>query len=285
MLCVDQNAAMRTTRPKAARGRTLAGLGATVCLAGASAPAVAQVDVTIQDFDFIPATVTIQQGDTVRWTNRDFIEHTATSQTGPGTLTPSNVFGSPFLGFDEAYEFTFNDAGEFHYFCVPHGSSMQGLVIVQPACRPDLTTGAVPGQPGYGLPNGALNNDDFFYYLAQFAAGNLAVADLTTGAVPGQPGYGVPNGVLNNDDFFYYLTIFAEGCADSVPGGGNGPGGSGGPNGPEASADVARKAPGHGERHAVSAPADLLLCVSEMARHRACCPHAQRGEADVPIAK
>ena len=80
------------------------------------------------------------------------------------------------------------------------------------SCEPDLTTGAVAGQPGYGVPNGVLNNVDFFYYLAQFAAGNLAVADLTTGAVPGQPGYGVPNGVLNNDDFFYYLAIFAAGC-------------------------------------------------------------------------
>ena len=42
--------------------------------------------------------------------------------------------------------------------------------------------------------------------------GNLAVADLTTGAVPGQPGYGVPNGILNADDFFYYLALFAAGC-------------------------------------------------------------------------
>jgi len=81
-----------------------------------------------------------------------------------------------------------------------------------PSCQPDLTTGAIAGQAGYGVPNGVLNNDDFFYYLAQFAAGNLAVADLTTGAIPGQPGYGVPNGVLNNEDFFYYLSIFAAGC-------------------------------------------------------------------------
>ncbi|MEZ6233946.1 MAG: GC-type dockerin domain-anchored protein [Phycisphaerales bacterium] len=81
-----------------------------------------------------------------------------------------------------------------------------------PACRPDLTTGAVAGQPGYGVPDGVLNNDDFFYYLAQFAAGNVAVADLTAGAVAGQPGYGVPNGVITNDDFFFYLTIFADGC-------------------------------------------------------------------------
>ena len=79
-------------------------------------------------------------------------------------------------------------------------------------CRPDLTTTAIAGQPGYGAPNGVLNNDDFFYYLAQFAAGNVGVCDMTTGAVPGQPGYGVPNGVLNNDDFFYYLALFAAGC-------------------------------------------------------------------------
>ncbi len=81
-----------------------------------------------------------------------------------------------------------------------------------PACRPDLTATALPGTPGYGTPNGTLNNDDFFYYLSQFAAGNLAVADLTATAVPGTPGYGIPNGTLNNDDFFFYLSLFAAGC-------------------------------------------------------------------------
>ena len=86
-----------------------------------------------------------------------------------------------------------------------------GVNVDPPACRPDLTTGAVPGQPGYGVPDGTLNNDDFFYYLAQFAAGNVAVADMTTTAVPGSAGYGVPNGVINNDDFFFYLSIFAAG--------------------------------------------------------------------------
>ena len=44
--------------------------------------------------------------------------------------------------------------------------------IAAPTCRPDLTTNAIPGSPGYGVPNGILNNDDFFYYLAQFAAAN-----------------------------------------------------------------------------------------------------------------
>ncbi|MEZ6235697.1 MAG: GC-type dockerin domain-anchored protein [Phycisphaerales bacterium] len=169
---------------------------------------------------------------------------------------------------------------------MPHGSSMQGLVIVQPACRPDLTTGAVQGQPGYGVPNGVLNNDDFFYYLAQFAAGNLAVADLTAGAVSGQPGYGVPNGTLNNDDFFYYLTTFAEGCGESAPGGGPVAGnGQGGPNGPDASVEIARKSPVAPDLVSGEAPADLLMCVGEVARHRACCTHTEHAARTDPIAQ
>ncbi|MEZ6233112.1 MAG: GC-type dockerin domain-anchored protein [Phycisphaerales bacterium] len=83
--------------------------------------------------------------------------------------------------------------------------------IEPPACPPDLTTTAIAGSPGFGVPNGVLNNDDFFYYLSIFAVNDPA-ADLTTTAIPGSPGYGVPNGVLNNDDFFYYLAIFSIGC-------------------------------------------------------------------------
>ncbi len=96
----------------------------------------------------------------------------------------------------------------------PLGEGM-GFVLngsIGTTCVPDLTATAIPGTPGYGVPNGVLNNDDFFYYLSQFASGNLAVADLTTTAIPGTPGYGVPNGIINNDDFFYYLSVFAAGC-------------------------------------------------------------------------
>jgi len=97
---------------------------------------------------------------------------------------------------------------------IPTGGAIdspRGFIFIN-TCRPDLTAGAIPGQPGYGAPNGTLSNDDFFYYLAQFAAGNAAVADLTTTAIAGSPGFGIPNGVINNDDFFYYLSLFAAGC-------------------------------------------------------------------------
>ncbi|MCA9287026.1 MAG: hypothetical protein KDA05_00490 [Phycisphaerales bacterium] len=91
-------------------------------------------------------------------------------------------------------------------------NAVRATASVLSGCLADLTTGAIPGQAGYGVPNGVLSNDDFFYYLSQFSAGNLGVADLTTGAIPGQAGYGVPNGVITNDDFFYYLSIFSAGC-------------------------------------------------------------------------
>ena len=101
--------------------------------------------------------------------------------------------------------------------CMPatstEGADMPFLIdgMMGGGCEPDLTTGAIPGQPGFGVPNGVLNNDDFFYYLTIFS-NNDPAADLTTGAIPGQPGYGVPNGVVHNDDFFYYLRIFSAGC-------------------------------------------------------------------------
>ncbi|MCA9288327.1 MAG: hypothetical protein KDA05_07075 [Phycisphaerales bacterium] len=87
-----------------------------------------------------------------------------------------------------------------------------GTTVIVTPCRPDLTTTAIPGQAGYGEPDGVLNNDDFAYYLAQFAAGNVLVGDQTHAAIPDQPGYGMPDGVLTNDDFFFYLAIFAAGC-------------------------------------------------------------------------
>ena len=59
-------------------------------------------------------------------------------------------------------------------------------------CRPDLTTTAMPGTPGYGVPNGILNNDDFFYYLAQFAGENMEVAASPTLPSPGPPATACP---------------------------------------------------------------------------------------------
>jgi hypothetical protein len=127
-------------------------------------------------------------------------------------LPPGRTFASVMAGVDEVRWTTFVPG--FFYGGTEFGLGVDNISLEEQGggCAPDLTTGAIAGQPGYGVPDGVLNNDDFFYYLAQFAAGNVAEADLTTGAISGQPGYGVPNGIINNEDFFYYLALFAAGC-------------------------------------------------------------------------
>ena len=39
---------------------------------------------------------------------------------------------------------------------------------------------------------------------------------MTTTAIPGSPGYGEPNGILDNEDFFYEFTAFAYGVGVNV---------------------------------------------------------------------
>jgi len=84
-------------------------------------------------------------------------------------------------------------------------------IVMSHYCGADFTTTAIPGSPGYGEPNQAINNDDFFYFLTLFAEGHWR-ADLTSTALQGAPGYGDQNGIVNNDDFFYYLNEFMIPC-------------------------------------------------------------------------
>lgn len=75
--------------------------------------------VTIQNFAFSPATVTIAKGGTVTWTNKDSTTHTVTFADGSSDLAGGATFSK-----------TFNDAGTFDYHCSIH-PSMTGKVVVQ----------------------------------------------------------------------------------------------------------------------------------------------------------
>jgi len=79
--------------------------------------------VTIQNFAFSPASITVKKGTKVTWTNKDSTTHTVTetdSQKGPdsGNLSPGN-----------SYSFTFDTAGTYHYHCSIH-TTMTGTVTV-----------------------------------------------------------------------------------------------------------------------------------------------------------
>lgn len=79
-------------------------------------------------------------------------------------------------------------------------------------CRGDLTGSSNPQDPSYGVPDGDVDAEDFFFYLDQFAGANLAGADLTGSSDPFASDYGLPNLVIDSNDFFYYLDVFVRGC-------------------------------------------------------------------------
>lgn len=88
--------------------------------------------------------------------------------------------------------------------------------VTQGGCIGDVTTtgGTIPGQPGYGVPDGIANLDDLGYFLGAWTALDAQIADVsTTGAtVPGQPGYGEPDGFVDLDDLGYFLGAWLQGC-------------------------------------------------------------------------
>ena len=79
--------------------------------------------VTIDNFTFSPAELTVAKGTTVTWVNHDDIPHTV--------VNTDKAFRSKALDTDVSYSFTFTTAGTFNYFCGLH-PHMVGKVIVTP---------------------------------------------------------------------------------------------------------------------------------------------------------
>jgi len=67
---------------------------------------------------FIPYEVTINVGDSVEWTNSDTAAHTVTG--GSPADGPSGVFDSSLVLGGAQYAFTFEEAGNYDYFCMVH---------------------------------------------------------------------------------------------------------------------------------------------------------------------
>ncbi|MBI1663166.1 MAG: hypothetical protein IS860_06710 [Nitrosopumilus sp.] len=76
---------------------------------------------------YIPANISINAGDTVEWINSDTAAHTVTG--GSPAEGPSGVFDSSLVMGAASYSFTFEDAGNYDYFCMVH-PWMVGTVTV-----------------------------------------------------------------------------------------------------------------------------------------------------------
>jgi plastocyanin len=78
--------------------------------------------VTIQNFAFTPASITVPKGTTVTWVNEDSVNHQIVSDT-QGTFTSNS------LPKGAGYSFKFDTPGTYPYHCSIH-PSMKGTVIV-----------------------------------------------------------------------------------------------------------------------------------------------------------
>ena len=77
---------------------------------------------TINNFAFMPSTVTIAPGTQVQWTNQDGTAHTVTAD--------DNGFRSEFLNISQTFSQTFSAPGTYPYHCSIH-PFMKGKIVVQ----------------------------------------------------------------------------------------------------------------------------------------------------------
>ncbi len=108
------------------------GVVGSVILSGCpSGEAPGPNEVFMRSIAFDPPEITVQVGESVTWTNMDFVPHTATSGN-PGDADLGSVFRSARLSSSQTFTHTFDDPGEFIYFCEVHPNIMRDAkVIVQ----------------------------------------------------------------------------------------------------------------------------------------------------------
>ena len=82
------------------------------------------IEVSIKKMQFIPAVITINKGDTIRWVNNEKRQYH--SVWFPSLEAEESDYFFP----EEFYEKTFSESGEFSYRCGPH-PKMTGKVIVK----------------------------------------------------------------------------------------------------------------------------------------------------------
>lgn len=111
-----------TTTTAAATTTTTVAVTTTTAPAGGST-----VTIGAENFGFSPATITISVGDTVKWVLSEG-SHTTTSGAAP---TPDGLWNQVITA-EAPVSVTFDQAGQFRYYCRFHIDSMRGTVVVEP---------------------------------------------------------------------------------------------------------------------------------------------------------
>ena len=90
--------------------------------AGCTSPAPRRYEVALKNFKFEPATLSVARGDTVVFSNTDFVPHTATAR--------DSTWDSKSIDGGKSWSFVATAAGTHEYICAFH-PTMGGTIIVR----------------------------------------------------------------------------------------------------------------------------------------------------------
>lgn len=141
-------------RTEADRYKGTVVVGAPAPSGGEQGGPVRNPTVTIADNAFSPSTITVSQGASISWTNRDDRDHTVTARGGSfdsGTLSPAGQFSH-----------VFGATGEFPYFCEIHADMTGTVNVTAPSGAATTATTASPAAPGSSAgsaPDGEAGTD------------------------------------------------------------------------------------------------------------------------------
>jgi plastocyanin len=77
--------------------------------------------VTMENMRFHPQNLTVAEGDTVVWVNKDLVPHTATSKAGG--------FDSQVIAAEKSWRLTVRKKGDFAYVCTFHPTMTATLKV------------------------------------------------------------------------------------------------------------------------------------------------------------
>lgn len=111
--------------PRAARragSRALLPLLLAAAACAENPPHATRHEVRIENFRYLPDTLDVAVGDTIVWSNLDFVPHTATAE--------DRSWDSGSIGADSSAAVVMQHAGAYAYLCVFH-PTMRGVVRVK----------------------------------------------------------------------------------------------------------------------------------------------------------
>jgi plastocyanin len=103
--------------------RPLLGVVALSVLLGAPAARAEEANVTIKEYAYGPAQLTVAAGTKVTWTNHDQVPHTVVEE--------GKKFRSAALDTNDSYSFVLTQPGTYRYFCSLHPQMVGTITVVK----------------------------------------------------------------------------------------------------------------------------------------------------------